>query len=141
MSAVCKLAIFCLALLSAGAMVELPDASATATGAGARGLQRLEVEGLKKAFIGKHVERDARGKTYRVEYGEDGSVVLSDTAGEIDRGTFSITRQNGGGMCLRLEQQMNQRFFAIWFENADGFLFGYQTGDGTLRAVARPDTR
>jgi hypothetical protein len=32
-----------------------------------------------------------RGKSYRAEYGLDGSVVLDDTSGLMDRGTFSIT--------------------------------------------------
>lgn len=94
MSAVCKLAIFCLALLAAGTMAQLPDAPATANDAGAFGVQRWDVAGPKKVFIGKHVE-----------------------------------------------QHMNQRFCAIWFENDDGFLFGYQTRDGALRAVARPEAR
>lgn len=117
---------------------DFPTAPRDAQSAASAGLQRLDVPALKQMFIGTHTERDARGKTYRTEYGEDGSVILSNSNGLIDRGTFSITRQNGGGVCLRLEQQMNQRFCAIWFIAGDGkHLFGFNPRDGSLRAVSR----
>ena len=91
------------------AAAEFPTAPVDARAAELRGLQRLDVPALKHVFSGVHLEQNAKGKVYRVEYGADGSVILSNTSGLIDRGTFSITRQNGGGVCLRLEQQMNQQ--------------------------------
>jgi hypothetical protein len=82
-----------------------------------------------------------RGKVYRAQYGDDGSVILSNSSGLIDRGTFTVIRQHGGGVCLRLEHQMNQRMCAIWFFAQDGVhLFGYSPRDGSLRAVTRRET-
>ena len=102
-------------------------------------MQRLDTNELTKAFIGKRSEQDGRGKSYVAEYGEDGSVILSNVSGLIDRGTFTIVRQNGGGVCLRLEHQMNQRMRAIWFLAGDGIhLVGYNPRDGKLRAISRP---
>ena len=121
------------------AAAEFPTAPVDARAAEVRGLQRLDVPALKHVFSGTHLEQNAKGKVYRVVYGADGSVILSNTSGLIDRGTFSITRQNGGGVCLRLEQQMNQRMCAIWFRADDtGHLFGYNPKDGSLRAVSLP---
>ncbi len=121
------------------AAAEFPTAPVDARAAELRGLPRLDVPALKDVFSGVHLEQNAKGKVYRVEYGADGSVILSNTSGLIDRGTFSITRQNGGGVCLRLEQQMNQRMCAIWFRADDtGNLFGYNPKDGSLRAVSLP---
>ena len=120
------------------AAADFPDAPDDASAA-ARDLQRLDVAALKQTFTGKHTEQDAGGKVYLVEYGVDGSVILRNSSGLIDRGTFSITRQNGGGICLRLEHQMNQRICAIWFRADDNaHLFGYNPRDGKLRAVSRP---
>lgn len=132
---------YLLALLSLPAMADraFPDAPANASAAAAAGLQRLDTDDLKNAFSGERSEQNARAKSYRAEYGSDGSVILSNTSGLIDRGTFSVTRQNGGGVCLRLEQQMNQRMCAIWFLADDGIhLFGYNPRDGSLRAISRP---
>lgn len=121
------------------AAAEFPTAPVDARAAEVRGLQRLDVSALKHVFSGIHLEQNAKGKLYRVVYGADGSVILSNASGLIDRGTFSITRQNGGGVCLRLEQQMNQRMCAIWFGADDtGHLFGYNPKDGSLRAVSLP---
>jgi hypothetical protein len=128
------------AALPVFAAPDFPDAPDAVSAAIARGLQQLDVAALKQTFAGEHAERDAVGKIYRVQYGADGSVILSNSSGLIDRGTFSITRQNGGGVCLRLEDQMNQRICAIWFRAEDSVhLFGYNPRDGKLRAVSRPD--
>jgi len=117
---------------------DFPDPPGDASAAAAKGLQQLDVAALKRTFLGEHTERDADGKTYRVQYGADGSVILSNSSGLIDRGTFSITRQNGGGVCLRLEHQMNQRICAIWFRAGDSVhLFGYNPRNGQLHAVSR----
>jgi hypothetical protein len=129
------------ALLSQQVMADqaFPVAPPDASDAAATGLQRLDTSELKTAFLGKRSEQDGRGKSYVAEYGSDGSVILSNTSGLIDRGTFSVVRQNDGGVCLRLEQQMNQRMCAIWFLANDGIhLFGYNPRDGTLRAISRP---
>lgn len=120
------------------AAADFPDAPGDASAAAARGLQRLDVNALKQTFVGERLEQDAGGKVYFVQYGADGSVILSDSSGLIDRGTFSITRQNGGGVCLRLEHQMNQRICAIWFRAGDSVhLFGYNPRNGQLHAVSR----
>jgi len=126
---------------SALAADDFPVAPADATAATAAGLQRVDFVELKKSFAGTRVEQDANGKTYRAQYGADGSVVLDNSSGLIDRGTFTIVRQNDGGVCLRLEQQMNQRMCAIWFFAGDGaHLFGYNPTDGKLRTISRPAT-
>ena len=118
-----------------------PAAPADASSAADAGLRRLNMTDLSEIFSGHYSEQDARGKIYRTEYGSDGSVILSNSSGLIDRGTFTIVRQNGGGVCLRLEHQMNQRMCAIWFYAQDDVhLFGYNPRDGMLRAVSRPDT-
>lgn len=133
--------LYLLVMLSSPAAADqaFPAAPADASAAAAGGLQRLNTTDLKEKFSGKRAEQDARGRSYWAQYGSDGSVILSGTSGLIDRGTFSITRQNGGGMCLRLEQQMNQRMCAIWFVAADRrHLFGYNPADGSLRAISRP---
>lgn len=118
---------------------EFPRAPSDAGDAAARGLQRLDVPSLKRTFTGEHLEQDLAGRVYSVRYGSDGSVVLSKPDALIDRGSFSITRQNGGAVCLRLEQQMNQRRCAIWFLADDArHLFGYNPKDGKLRVVSRP---
>ena len=131
--------VLAVAAMPVTAAPDFPDAPGDASAAAARGLQRLDVVALKKTFTGEHLEQDTNGKAYRVQYGADGSVILSDPVGLIDRGTFSITRQNGGGVCLRLEQQMNQRICTIWFRADDAVhLFGYNPRDGILRAVSRP---
>jgi len=140
LSSVAKV-LYLLLLLLQPVMAErtFPVAPADASTAVDAGLRRLDMSDLKNAFSGQYSEQDARGKTYRAEYGADGSVILSDSSGLIDRGTFTIVRQNGGGVCLRLEQQMNQRMCAIWFYADDGVhLFGYNPRDGMLRAVCRP---
>ena len=125
--------------MSAMAASEFPDAPGDASAAAGRGLKRLDVAALKQVFSGTHLQQDAGGKVYRAQYGADGSVILANSDGLIDRGTFSITRQNGGGVCLRLEQQMNQRLCAIWFVADDTVhLFGYNPKDGKLHAVSRP---
>ncbi len=122
-----------------GAANQFPVAPPDASAANASGLQQLDMAALRKAFSGTRVEHDARGKVYRAQYGADGSVILSNSSGLIDRGTFTVIRQHGGGVCLRLEHQMNQRMCAIWFFADDGVhLFGYSPTDGTLRAVSRP---
>ena len=134
-------ALYLLALLSQQAMADqaFPVAPADASTATGAGLQRLDTTELEKAFSGQRSEQDGRGKSYLAEYGSDGSVILGNTSGLIDRGTFTVVRQNGGGVCLRLEQQMNQRMCAIWFRADDGIhLFGYNPRDGKLRAVSRP---
>ena len=118
---------------------DFPVAPPGATAAASRGLERVDMAELKKSFAGTRIEQDANGKIYQAQYGADGSVILGDSSGLIDRGTFTIVRQNGGGVCLRLEQQMNQRMCAIWFFAGDGVhLFGYNPTDGALRAVSRP---
>ena len=136
--------LYLLVLLSQPVMAErvFPVAPADVSKAVEAGLQRLDTTDLAEAFSGQHSEQGARGKSYRAEYGADGSVVLSDSSGLIDRGTFTIVRQNGGGVCLRLEQQMNQRMCAIWFFSEDGInLFGYNPRDGALHGVSRADER
>ncbi len=131
--------VLAVAAVPAFAAPDFPDAPGDSSAATARGFQRLDAAALKRTFVGEHTQRDAGGKTYRVQYGADGSVILSNSSGLIDRGTFSITRQNGGGVCLRLEQQMNQRMCAIWFRADDSVnLFGYDPRTGTLYAVSRP---
>lgn len=118
---------------------DFPVAPPGATAATTRGLERVDMAELKKSFTGTRIEQDANGKIYQAQYGADGSVILGDSSGLIDRGTFTIVRQNGGGVCLRLEQQMNQRMCTIWFFAGDGVhLFGYNPTDGALRAVSRP---
>ena len=132
--------VLALAVAPAMAAADFPVAPVDASEAAARGLQRVETAVLQETFSGTRFERDASGKVYRAQYGTDGSVILSNTGGLIDRGTFSITRQNGGGVCLRLEQQMNQRMCAIWFFAEDGaHLFGYNPTDGKLRTISGPD--
>ena len=126
-------------IMPAGAADGFPVAPADVSAATAGGLQQLDMAALRKAFAGERVEQDARGKVYRAQYGADGSVILSNSSGLIDRGTFTVVRQHGGGVCLRLEHQMNQRMCAIWFLAQDGVnLFGYSSTDGSLRAVSRP---
>ena len=140
MSKIVKL-LYVLVLFSQQAMADqaFPVAPADASAAAGAGLRRLDSSELQKAFSGERTEQDARGKTYQATYGADGSVILSNASGLIDRGTFSVTRQAGGGVCLRLEQQMNQRMCAIWFGASDGIhLFGYDPRKGTLRAISRP---
>lgn len=135
------LALFVLALLMmpAYSATDFPVAPVDASAADAGGLQQLDMAALRKAFTGTHVEQDARGKIYRAQYGADGSVILSNSSGLIDRGTFTVIRQHGGGVCLRLEHQMNQRMCSVWFFAQDGIhLFGYNPADGSLRAVSRP---
>ena len=129
-----------LAVSPAWAAPGFPSAPVDAQAAEAQGLQRLDMSALKQVFSEAHLERDAKGKIYRVEYGSDGSVILSNSSGLIDRGTFSIIRQNGGGLCLRLEHQMNQRICGIWFRAEDDrHYFGYNPRDGALRAVSRSE--
>ncbi len=126
-------------IMPASAASDFPVAPSDASAATASGLQQLDTAALRKTFTGTHVEQDARGQVYRAQYGADGSVILSNSSGLIDRGTFTVIRQHGGGVCLRLEHQMNQRMCAIWFFADDGVhLFGYSPTDGTLRAVSRP---
>lgn len=86
-------ALYLLALMSLPVMADraLPVAPVNASMVAAAGLQRLDTTELKKAFSGKRSEQNVRGKSYRAEYGLDGSVVLDDTSGLMDRGTFSIT--------------------------------------------------
>lgn len=133
--AACVLA---LVTMPASAATDFAVAPADASTAAERGLQQLDMAALREAFTGIHVEQNARGKIYRVQYGADGSVILSNSSGLIDRGTFTVIRQHGGGVCLRLEHQMNQRMCAIWFFAQDGvYLFGYNPTDGKLRAVSR----
>jgi len=133
--------LYVLALLSQQVMADqaFPVAPADASAAAGAGLPRLDSSELQNAFSGERAEQNARGKIYQAIYGGDGSVILSNASGLIDRGTFSVTRQAGGGVCLRLEQQMNQRMCAIWFRANDGIhLFGYDPRDGKLRAISRP---
>lgn len=138
---VLAISILTLVAMPASAATDFPVAPADASAATASGLQQLDMVALRKAFTGTHVEQDARGKIYRAQYGADGSVILSNSSGVIDRGTFTVIRQHGGGVCLRLEHQMNQRMCAIWFFAQDGVhLFGYKTTSGTLRAVSRRET-
>lgn len=126
-------------IMPAGAASDFPVAPPDASAATASGLKQLDIAALRKTFNGARVEQDAQGKVYRAQYGADGSVVLSNSSGLIDRGTFTVIRQHGGGVCLRLEHQMNQRMCAIWFVAQDGVhLFGYSPTDETLRAVSRP---
>lgn len=135
---VLAISMMALVTIPASAATDFPVAPADASAATAGGLQQLDMAALRKAFTGTHVERDARGKIYRAQYGADGSVILSNSSGLIDRGTFTVIRQHGGGVCLRLEHQMNQRMCAIWFFAQDGVhLFGYSPRDGSLRAVTR----
>ena len=137
------IALYLLALVSQLVMADqaFPTAPVEVSSATDAGLQRLDTSDLKRAFAGKRLEQDGRGKSYIAEYGSDGSVILSNASGLIDRGTFTIIRQYGGGICLRLEQQMNQRMCAIWYRADDGsHLFGYNPRDGKLRAVSRPDS-
>ena len=130
--------VLALVMMPASAATDFPAAPADVSAATARGLRQLDMAALREAFTGTHVEQDARGKIYRVQYGADGSVILSNSSGLIDRGTFTVIRQHDGGVCLRLEHQMNQRMCAIWFFAQDGVhLFGYNPTDGTLRAVSR----
>ena len=139
---VLAISILTLVAMPASAATDFPVAPADATAATAAGLQQLDMTALRKAFTGTHVEHDARGKIYRVQYGADGSVILSNSSGLIDRGTFTVIRQHGGGVCLRLEHQMNQRMCAIWFFAGDGVhVFGCKPTDGALRAISRPATQ
>ena len=133
--AACVLALI---TMPASAATGFPVAPADASAAAERGSQQLDMAALRKAFTGIHVEQNARGKIYRVQYHAHSSVILSNSSGLIDRGTFTVIRQHGGGVCLRLEHQMDQRMCAIWFFAQDGVhLFGYSPGDGTLHAVSR----
>ena len=136
--------LYVLAFVSQQLMADqaFPLAPLDASSATDAGLQRLDTSDLKQAFSGKRSEQDGRGRSYVAEYGSDGSVILSNNSGLIDRGTFTIIRQHGGGICLRLEQQMNQRMCAVWYRADDGVhLFGYNPRDGKLRAVSRPGSQ
>lgn len=68
---------------SAWTAPEFPPAPADA--GAARGLQCLDVPALNRAFSGMHLEQDANGKICRVEYGADGSVILSKATGRAHR--------------------------------------------------------
>jgi hypothetical protein len=128
------------ALLSAGlcAAAEFPPAPADTAAAEAAGLQRVTVDRLKLEFTAEREERGSRGENYVAHYAADGAVELRAGSSLIDRGTFSVTGQRGGSVCLMLEKQMNQRLCSIWFAASDGVhLFGYNPSDGRLRTVSR----
>jgi len=118
---------------------EFPPAPADAAAAEAAGLQRLAADRLKVEFTAAREERNSRGENYVAQYAADGGVELRTGSSLIDRGTFSVTGQRGGSVCLMLEKQMNQRLCSIWFAAPDGVhLFGYNPSDGRLRAISRP---
>jgi hypothetical protein len=122
---------------------EFPPAPADAAAAEAAGLQRLAADRLKVEFTAAREERNSRGENYVAHYGVDGRIELrAGGSSLIDRGTFSVTGQRGGSVCLMLEKQMNQRLCSIWFAAPDGVhLFGYNPSDGRLRAISRPAQR
>jgi hypothetical protein len=125
-----------------GMAAEFPQAPADAAAAEAAGLQRLAPDRLKSEFGAAREERNSRGESYIADYGADGRIELRSGASLIDRGTFSITAQRGGSVCLMLDKQMNQRFCSIWFAAPDGVhLFGYNPSDGKLRATSRAARR
>ena len=120
------------------AAAEFPPAPADAASAEAAGLQRLAADRLKSEFSAAREERNGRGENYVAHYAADGGVELRAGSSLIDRGTFSVTGQRGGSVCLMLDKQMNQRLCSIWFAAPDGVhLFGYNPSDGKLRAVSR----
>jgi hypothetical protein len=127
-----------LLVASPGAAADFPPAPADAAAAGAAGLQRLATERLKTEFTGAREERNSRGENYVAHYGADGRIELRAGSSLIDSGTFSVTGQRGGSLCLMLDKQMNQRLCSIWFVAPDGVhLFGYNPSDGRLRAISR----
>jgi hypothetical protein len=129
-------ALWCVAF---SAWSQTPEAPPDARAAQAAGLQRLGASDLKSAFAGPREERNLRGQSYVTEYAADGSVQLKSGNSLIDRGTFSVTGQGGGSLCLMLEKQMNQRLCTIWFAAPnDSQLFGYNPTDGQLRIISRP---
>ena len=127
--------------MRAGAQ-DFPEAPADAVAAETAGLKRAGVEELKALFAGLREERNSRGESYLARYRPDGGVELTAGSSPIDRGTFAITAQGGGSVCLMLEKQMNQRLCSIWFAASDGLhLFGYNPSDGKLRTVSRASSR
>jgi hypothetical protein len=120
------------------AAVEFPPAPADVAAAEAAGLERLAPDRLKREFAAAREERSSRGESYVAHYAPDGAVELRAGSSLVDRGTFSVTGQRGGSVCLMLEKQMNQRLCSIWFAAPDGVhLFGYNPSDGKLRAISR----
>jgi hypothetical protein len=111
---------------------------ADARAAESAGLQRLTTDRLRAEFAGTREERNSRGETYLAHYSADGRIELRSGSSLIDRGTFSVTGQRGGSLCLMLDKQMNQRLCTIWFASPDGAeLFGYHPTEGRLRTVSR----
>lgn len=130
-------AVWCVMLSADAQTMEAPPDAAAAQAAG---LRRLAAGELKSTFAGPREERNVSGQSYIAHYAPDGHIELRSGSSLIDRGTFSVTGQNGGSLCLMLEKQMNQRLCSIWFAAPDGLqLFGYHPTDGQLRTVSRPD--
>lgn len=128
-------ALWCI-VLSAGA--QAMEAPPNAAAAQAAGLRQLDAGELKLAFAGPREERNAGGRSYIAHYAPDGHVELKTGSALIDHGTFSVTAQRGGSLCLMLEKQMNQRLCTVWYAAPDGQLFGYHPTDGQLRTISRP---
>lgn len=129
-----------IALASFGqcAAADFPEPPADVAAAETAGLRKLSAAELKSAFAGSREERSSRGEVYRAEYRPDGGVELRAGGTLVDRGSFSVTGQSGGSVCLMLEKQMNQRLCTIWFAAPDdSHLFGYNPTDGKLRVVSR----
>jgi hypothetical protein len=123
--------------IAVSAWAQSLEAPPDALAAQAAGLQRLGAGELKSAFAGPREERNVRGQSYVADYAADGQVELKSGSSLIDRGTFSVTGQDGGLLCLMLEKQMNQRLCTVWFAAPDrSQLFGYNPTDGLLRTIS-----
>ena len=131
--------LWCIVLL---AWAQTPEAPPDARAAQAAGLQRLSVGELKSHFAGPREERNIRGQSYVADYAVDGRVELKSGSSLIDRGTFTVSGQGAGSLCLMLEKQMNQRLCTIWFAAPDrSQLFGFNPTDGQLRTISRAAQR
>jgi hypothetical protein len=132
-------AVVALLVARPSAAAEFPPAPGDAAAAEAAGLERLAADRLKGEFAAAREERNSRGENYVAHYAANGAVELRAGSSLIDRGTFSVTGQRGGSLCLMLQKQMNQRLCSVWFAAPDGVhLFGYNPADGKLRAISRP---
>jgi hypothetical protein len=121
---------------------DFPAAPGSLANAEAAGFVRLDAEALASHFTGSREERSTRGEIWRADYRADGSIELRNDGGVIDRGSFTVSTQRGGSLCLMLEKQMNQRLCSVWFASPDGsYLVGFNPTDGRPRAVSRQLSR
>jgi len=135
-------AVFCFSAAAAVGGQDFPEPPADSASAEASGLKRVTIDELKAAFVGAREERNPRGESHLAHYRADGGIELRSGSSLIDRGSFSITAQRGGSLCLMLDRQMNQRLCSIWFAAPDNVhLYGYNPGDGKFRAISRPAPR